>query len=336
MKQSNIIKSLLCLIILPLVFGACKKNNTSANRLVGSWRQTNAANGEGYAIVGADMTFTTLTKTSSGAHEYSKKAYQIESNTVLINNTLFQYSKSGDTLKLLQNITNPYSSDNLILVPDQSGTSLDSWMPLAIYSTNIPWPDLQMDALTAIGNTIWTCYTYGGLKAYNTSTSSYSSGFTLANMSSGIEAAGSDIWAYDMVQRKLVKINPGTQTVTFTSPSVPNGSGNPSELAYDGVNNIYCFSGYRLDVYNIGTNSFNSYQMSDNYNDFAFADGYLFATQYSKIYKIDPATLKVVKTYRLKDGAGSSVIASAGGSDFWIYISDGLQVPGSFQKITLN
>ncbi len=336
MKRSIIKKSLLAFIMLAIAFSGCKKGNTTSNQLVGSWRLVNAPYGPGYVIIGSDMILTTLTTTSTGAHEYSKKAYQIESNTVLVSNTLFQYSKSGDTLKLLQDIDNPNSSNNFILVPDASSTTLDTWMPLAVYGTSLPWPDLQMDALTAIGSTIWTSYSYGGLKAYNSSTATYVSGFNLANSASGIEAVGSDLWAYDQIGRDLVKVDPASHAVTFTSPAVPHGSGNVCQLAYDGVNNIYCITGYRLDVYSIGTNSFNSYQMPDSYNDLAFADGYLFAVRNSTVLKIDPATLQVVKTYRLKDGMGSDVIASAGGSDFWIYVSDGLQVPGSFQKITLN
>lgn len=336
MKRYTIANSLLVLIAFALFLPGCKKASTNKNQLVGQWRQVNTSNGPGYVIVGSDMTITTLTTTSTGSHEYSKRVYQIESNTVLINNTLFQYSKSGDTLKLLQDVLNQNSSDNFILVSDATAPTLDTWMPMAVYSTNLPWPNLQMDALTTIGATIWTSYTYSGLKAYNTATSAYMGGFTLPNNVGGIEAAGSDLWAYDMVQRKLIKINPATQAVTFTSPAVPHGSGDASQLAYDGANSIYCVNGYRLDIYNIGTNSFNSYQLPDTYNDLAFADGYLFATKYSAIYKIDPATLKIVKTYRLQNGAGSDVIASAGGSDFWIYLSDGLQVPGSFQKITLN
>ncbi|MBS1626055.1 MAG: hypothetical protein JST83_18695 [Bacteroidetes bacterium] len=337
MKRSTILKYLPALVFAILTLSTCKKNNSAANILVGQWRQINVGNNPVYVIISQDKTFTRLSATSTGAHSYNKYPYEIESNAVLINNVLYQCSKSGDTLKLLQDIGNPGSSSNIVLVMDASTPTLDAWMPLVVYGSSLPWPNLNMDALTILGNNLWTTYQYDAIaRSYNVSSSLYGGDITTSNNVSGIEAAGTDLWMYDETQRKLIKVNPVTKTVTFTSPAVPNGSGNPTLLAYDGANSLWCQSYSKVDVYNIATNSFNSYQMPDNYHDLAFGGGYLYAISYSNIYKIDPATLSILKTYRFPDGDGSQVIASAGGSDFWVYLDDKLQAPGRFQKITLN
>lgn len=333
----RVIKSILALLVLIALCAGCKKNNTSPSPVIGQWRLLNTSDTPAYVLISQDMTITTLTGSSTGAHTYNKSAYQLESNTILISSRLYQYSKSGDTLKLLQDLTNQNSSSNMILVPTTNAPTLDTWLPSAVYGTSLPWPDLQMDALTMLGNNLWTSYQYDAMvRSYNTGSSQYIGNIPTTNNVSGIEAVGGDLWMYDETLRKLIKVDPVTKAVTFTSPAVPNGYGNPASLAYDGMNSIWCQSYSKVDVYNIATNSFNSYQMPDNYRDLAFGGGYLFAIDYSNIYKIDPATLKVLKTYRLATGDGSEVLASAGGNDFWIYIQDALQAPGRFQKITLN
>lgn len=84
-----------------------------------------------------------------------------------------------------------------------------------------------------------------------------------------------------------------------------------------------------------GDNFTGTHNFSADIRDMASLGAYLYGSSYNYIYKIDLNTLKIIKTYQVKDVDGVSGIFSDGTS-LWIYVNDGLYEPGFFGKLNLN
>jgi hypothetical protein len=149
----------------------------------------------------------------------------------------------------------------------------------------------------------------------------------------GIEHTGSEWWVAEW--DKLDRVNPSTGVINFVSAVAP---ANIRAITYNGSNIVYCFS-------NSGTNQFYEYNTSSNtFNggtdapnvgiyDMAFKGGRIYAVTQDYIYRINPASYKVEKTYTLPGYFTESIATD--GTDFYVY---GWTYAGvrKYFKVTLN
>lgn len=340
------IHSLLTVSAIALVLlsaNSCKKK-TDSGSITGKYRLVYTPDNDtlpNYYVFNDDNTYAFYQQNNQGIRVIIKGVYQQEEPTVsLFNYGLSVYLKkqNGDTLKLLGSpVLDDANSNNIILVRDASAPSETDWIKPVDIAVKIIRTGVDLSSLTYAGSQLWLCGVYGSTFRHFSLPSGQEDLPVSAGPDDywGFEAAGINFWGItDGGAGQLRKLNP-SGAVTFTA-AVP-----PAQihvLAYDGVNTLYCWgiNNNRMYTYNILTDSYDAgRQFSSSLRDLTYHAGYLYGLAYNYIYKIDPATLKAVKTYTIKGIDGAEGIATDG-TWFYVHVSDQADAPGYFAKITLD
>lgn len=330
------------LLLLVLGAGSCKKKSIGdALAIAGTYHKVYLQSPDtvaDYYRFYDNHTFSLLTQNNQGDRAVSRGIYQDDAPSVILYsaNSLRSYFivKNGDTLKLLGDLTKPDTYyDNIILVKDPAAPAEKDWVSTVNIITKLPEVNLNLDALALYNNELWTAYQYDAhLRSYNTATGVQDIVLNAGGFQA-LDADGSSVWVSG-AGAKLRTLNPTTGAVIFSSASAP--AGQITGVAING-NTIYCLTGSSgLLLYDIAGNTFtNALVNTGGALDMAFSGGYLYLCSYYYIYKMDPATFKIIKTYSVNGIGGLGGLASDGNS-FWIYYSDQLNVPGYFAKINLD
>lgn len=319
---------------------ACKKKTDEGLAIAGKYRVVKYGASDtltSYYYMNNDKTYFSLYPSADGSHTITRGVYQLDEPAVIFSGTegVLLASKSGDTLKLIRDPSQPDSySGNLILVSDANTPAVEDWVVPVSVASKAPVADANVSSVAFYSSRIWTCYEYSsGLKSYTTN--GIEDAFVVtADDYNGLEWVSNNLWGVKSNDDKLVRINPANGNVLFTSASAP---GDMQAITADGAN-IYGLNvnNNKMYTYSIaGDNYTATHQFSADFRELATLGAYIYASSYDYIYKIDLNTFKVVKTYTVKDIDGISGLF-ADGTSLWIYVNDGIYAPGYFAKLNLN
>jgi hypothetical protein len=329
-------------VALALLVAGCKKDSSTTQSVAGRYRLVYNSGSDSlpqYYVFNDDNTVANLEQTNQYAHTVRRGVYQLGESTIILSfNSPYTYllKIAGDTVKLLGNTLSAESSyPNVILVKDAAAPTAADWVKEVSITGRVPAVNINLSSFTCRNTMFYTCYNYENrVHRYNTNDGAEQSALVTLADYYGIEAAGGNVWAVADNSDVLDKLDPLSGLVTFTSVAAPNDI---HALASDGTK-VY---GWNINtgtlyIYTIATDSWDAgHRFDSNIREMAFYNGFIYGSNYYNIFKIDPVTLKVVKSYTVKGIDGQSGIAHDG-SDFWIYVNDGLSTPGCFARINLD
>lgn len=330
-------------LLIVLSAASCKKDKDSSPSLQGKYRMAYRPDSDtaaAYYIFNADNTVTFLDEDNEGGRQIRHGVYELKGNSATVYfgyMNLYTVSYSGDTVKLLSDPARGYTySGNIILVKDNNAPLDETWIPSVTFTRKIVSQNLQLSSLAYHNGSIWASSNYENrLRSYNITTGVENTPVSTADTYYGLESTGTDLWGItESGPGILRKLNATTGAIMFTAPAP---AGQIYALAYDG-SNLVCWSGNtnRMQIYNIATNTFTTGPTFDlNFQEFAFKGGYLYAIAYNYIYKLDPATLRVVKSYRFAETEGAIGLLTDG-SSFYTYVRNSVNEPGYFAQFNLN
>jgi len=337
----NIFSAALFVLLLATV-SSCKKETGSSNSVSGKYRMVYRPNSDtlpAYYIFNDDNTFIALLQGNQGGHTVRKGVFQYDGATV----TMFDYSanvflavKLGDTLKLFRD---PSTADNyfsnLILVKDASAPAESNWVEDVEVIKKLNEVSLNLRSISFLNSQFITCSDYESLlRRYDGVGGQSDYPLITAEDYFGIEGVAGNLWGITEGANVLKKLSTVSGAVLFTAAASPTQI---HTLASDGTD-IFCWgiNQRRFQVYNIATDSYIAGgDFDEQIGDIAYRSGYIYASAYRYIYKIDPLTFKAVKTYRIKGVEIHNGIATDGTS-FWVHVADEINEPGYFAKINLD
>lgn len=336
MKFRNILLS--CSLLLGIVtMNSCKKDNPTGPTIQQNWRVIKSDYPElKYAVSFDGSSFWLLNENQTTlSHEKKKTLYKEDGEllTTNIDNSLYHFRKkfSGDTLFLLADENNVSSLDNIWLLKDNSAPSEKEWvvevsgteLMNSIVKSALCWTDGKLTILNQ-----------QSAQLLNFATKTITSNTDLGVAYRCIEYNGSKWWVSTGGDLKL--INTSTGIASVVSGAAP---GTIYAIAYNGTNSVYCYSYSgstpKLFEYNILTNTFGAEfdAPGDQIMDMAFKGGKLYAIAQDYIYRINPTSWKVEKTYTMPDYFTEGIATD--GVDFYVV---GWNYYGSskYFKVTLN
>lgn len=332
-----------CWLLLVLLISACKKEADTTPGIAGKYKTVYAKGSDtlpAYYLFYDDKTYAVLKQSNEGGRVIDRGTYKVQGNSLLMSRyyvTLYQLKYAGDTLKLLSNPEKGDSySGNVVMVKDNAAPMEEEWVTTISITSKFIKNVYSNSSLAYNAGELWgTPFSTTGLRRYNSTTGDDLPPVVTADVYNSIEFTGGQLWGIrDVSSGTLDKLNPATGAIIMSAPS-------PSisiyHMASDGTN-IYCSdaNNSRMIVYNIATNTFGSeVNLGSRWSDMAFKGGYLYLHAYNYIYKMDPATFRIVKNYRLKDIESSSGLATDG-TAFYTYVSNEVSTPGYFVKFYLD
>jgi hypothetical protein len=322
--------------ILLLAVASCKKDDTGSGLSVtGKYRLLDANNPlPQYYLFYDNNTYTKLIQTVEGAHSVVKGVYNIRNSVLTLseNYTLYKIEQSGDTLKLLTSPGQPSTSDRILLT-DAATPAEETWVQKVTPTQLIPTANLSVSGMGVVGTKLYTAYQYESyIHIFDLAASIELPQIDAGQPYRALTNSGSNLFAANSMN-KLYKLNTDGTMVT----------------EYNGVTNqMYAIACNGATVYSYSTtnNRFGSFNTAtatnldmvdfeQNITSLCFKGGYLYGTSYNYIFKIDPATYQVVKSYYLTDGNVAEAIASDG-TNVWIHLSTAQPGTGYIAKVTLD
>jgi hypothetical protein len=337
MKRTNYYFGISLLLIAVTLLNACKKEQAASGPSIQqkwkviksdypSLKYVTGFGNNHFWLLNEDVNFL--------SHEKTNVLYKQDGDllTAQFGSQLNHYREkfSGDTLFLLTNENNILDNNNIWLLKDNSAPSPEEWV------VEVSGIDL-MNSVSS-GPMCWTVNNLtvlasGKALKLNLNNQTVETAVNLPSSYYGIEHTGSEWWVAEW--DKLDRVNPSTGVINFVSAVAP---ANIRAITYNGSNIVYCFS-------NSGTNQFYEYNTSSNtFNggtdapnvgiyDMAFKGGRIYAVTQDYIYRINPASYKVEKTYTLPCYFTESIATD--GTDFYVY---GWTYAGvrKYFKVTLN
>ncbi|HLP51408.1 MAG TPA: hypothetical protein VK154_11020 [Chitinophagales bacterium] len=321
-----------------LAIASCKKDNNDVPALTGKYRVV-AYPGDDtvpqYYLFNDDKTYTVLSQNNQGVKRVDKGVYTYKDPSLVLSSYYNAYvvRHSGDTIKL---VSNPSAGDDshIVLIKDNNAPAATDWVQRVNVTNRIPVPDIQPTAFTVLAGKFFTTDEYNPqIRRYNTANGQLLPALTTAANYYGITTISSSLWGMT-VSGKLNRLDPATGNVVFSASGTINGY---DVIAGTGTS-IYCFnagSGNMREYDVIGDVFSAQRSLQTDVRDVVYKGGYLYLANYRYIYKVDPASLRVVKSYTMDEEDGISGFGSDG-TDFWVYVNDQLDAPGYFGKITLD
>ncbi len=336
MKNQNIYSYGLLLMCIATLM-ACKKEKPISPSIQQNWRVIKSDYPElKYAVSFDGSSFWLLNEDATTLSHEKYKTYYKEDGDILTTNfssnpVHFRKKFSGDTLFLLSDENNFASSDNLWLLKDNSAPSEKEWV-VEITATEL------MNSISRSP----MCWTNGKLTVLdhqdaiqlNIATKSIASSIDLGVSYSCIDYNGSKWWVSTGSDLKL--INTGSGIASSVSGAAP---GSIYAIAFNGNNSVYCYSysgsSPKFFEYNITTNTFGPQidAPGSQILDLTYKSGKLYAVSQRYIYRIDPTTWKVEKTYTLPNFFTESITHD--GTDFYM-VGWNYSGASKYFKATLN
>lgn len=317
----------------------CKKKDDSGyvSPLINKWRVSDAELGTqtSYYVFTADKRVLYLSNDSFNARGVTYGFFDDDNGKSVVLDLgyarSYQTVYSGDTCYLY---TNPAGSPALVLVKDNSAPAETNWTPQPVYLDSLP-------SLSGNGGTL-ACYTgylfeteayINFVRAYSLSTGALSTANVAQQVTSFDLALPGVCYATKNSDSHLYNVALADLSTISTSVAAPNSL---DAVAING-NSVYAYSQAeeRMFTYDISGNTFDAGFACAPYTELAYANGYLYATRATYIDKIDVATKKVVKTWKVRTANYLDGIATDGTS-FYVEVSYGFNDVGHIAKINLN
>ncbi|MES2616802.1 MAG: hypothetical protein V4613_02930 [Bacteroidota bacterium] len=337
----NSTKLLICLALV-LIVSCTKKTETTIIQsppdptLFGSWRFVDTV--EYYIYFDKDSRYSyNLNQTEFGIKTLYTSIFIANDKQLNYNNTNFNYSINGDTLKLVH-ITGVNQIETTLLV--KSDMVPDKWVkPLASTNIDIIRPEL-FGRVFGVDGTTWyvgydtTVYRYNSLsKTFEDSTGTLGNGiFSVCLAAPGRLGLGFD-YGSDENPKEINKVGFGNRTDAASEPL------KQAVMSFDPANSYYYMADYAYnDVYRLksGDPLTKIFSLPGNVHFPVFYknNSMLAVTEDGTIIKFNISPLKVTDTYRLNNKDYISHI-STDGTSVYVTVADYKDYRLKIQKITL-
>ncbi|MFN8309746.1 MAG: hypothetical protein U0T73_14075 [Chitinophagales bacterium] len=307
-----------------LVLGGCAKKSTGELNIEGKYRVAAAPlAGVRYVQIHSDKTISVLYQDTGFLSNSSLTApYTTDGDLILakVPDNSYQHYRllqRGDSLILAADESNVYQKASVFLIKDGSAPDVSEWV------THLSFTKV-MNATAAGGigfrdGKIITAYGASGIAIVNPLSRMIESTVTTAVSMSALEAGTTTYIASDYNVLKNINLSGGTIGSSVNGPLAAS----IDALAYSS-NKIYCVSSsstYYMYAYNIATNAFETpVKISEYLYDIAYQNGKIYGVAYNYIYRIDPLTFKVEKTYDIPGYRFKGIAAT--GTDFYVSIQN--------------
>lgn len=337
-QLKTVVKNILLAALLCSAVTSCKKKDeTTTSPIVNKWRVVDAELGTqvAYYEFYADGTYTFLSNDSVNAHAVIRSFYAENENQIILQEYYVQSYRtvfSGDTCYLYEsNSTKP----DVTLVKSATMPTEQAWTPAPAILDSTQRLSDNGGSLTMYGSELVLLEQYASfVRNYNVTTKEF--GSTLISQS----ANGFDItpaavcWGIKDGDAAVYKFSLADLSTIFTSsPSTAN-----FEAMAASTTSVYCYDDgdYKMYTYNIAGDNFDAGFKCARYEELAYSNGYLYGTREQYIDKIDLATKKVVKSWRVLNNNRSLKGIATDGTYFYVEAGYGFNITGHILKLTLN
>ena len=337
-QLNTVIKNVLLVALLCGALASCKKKDeTTTSPIVNKWRVVDAELGgqSSYYEFYADGTYTFLGNDSVNAHVVTQSFYAENEDQIILQEFYLQTYRtvfSGDTCYLYESGS---TKPDVTLVKSTTIPTAEQWTPTPAILDSTQRLSDNGGSLTMYGSELVLLESYATfVRNYNVTTKQF--GSTLISQS----AKGFDItpaaicWGIKDGDAAVYKFSLADLSTIFTS----SASAVNFEAMAASTTSVYCYDDgeYKMYTYNIAGDNFDVGFKCARYQELAYSNGYLYCTREQYIDKIDLATKKVIKTWRVLNNNRSLKGIATDGTFFYVEAGYGFNITGHILKLTLN
>lgn len=311
------------LLLVGVIVAGCSKDNDTTgpsiptiSAIAGKWTILSGKQGTTYLTVHSDNVYYFLHQYSYGLRSMDGGVAQVSGNTINLDQVVYNYSVSGDTLRL----TTP--TQTIVAVQTATAPSDSQWVtPVAVLDTMSPPVPAATD-MSINGNTMWYGNGYSSHNLYkiNLVTRAVDT-LPTSEYAWAVEWDGTNIWTSSDGSSSIYRLNPTLGVTTFTSTQMGAWV---YGIAWDGAD-FWCTSSNEQTIYryNPGTDAVvSTYPLGQGVYPAgeAYANGYLYVCTNGVINKCTPSPFNTVAAYRI---AGIDAFGIAyDGTNYWVSGTD--------------
>lgn len=321
-------------------FNGCKKDDGTGLAIYGLWQVTSSTQLPNLKFIRFtnNKTMTAYSETPEGFRSMVITNFSPNEDQVIANFlggyyplTVYNYSIDAEQITLIGE-----NGQTFLVATRSSSAAPDSWTTDVTSVDKIE--NLFTDNSDGIGydgsNLLFSDYSNGKIIKVSLATRSITGQINTVNSINTIEYDGTNYWVSRNGYDNLEKINPSGTSLLTTA----NMGSWLYGIGYVSPNSIICYSNneHTLYNYNPGSNTVDDSKLIEDIylGDIAVSNGkvYIILRNSNLIYRLNPTTFEVEKTYRVTDGTDLYGIASVGSNTFWLNTQSGKKI----LKVELN
>lgn len=337
-QPKTVVKNILLAALLCCAVTSCKKKDgTTTSPIVNKWRVVDAELGTqaAYYEFFSDGTYTFFENDSVNARAVTKSFYAENDAQLIMQQFYVQTYRtkfSADTCYLYESGS---VKPDVTLVKSATIPAEKEWTPTPVILDSTQRLSDNGGSLAMYGSELVLLEEYiTFVRNYNVTTKEF--GSTLISQS----AKGFDItpaavcWGIKDGDAAVYRFSLADLSTVFTSSSAPANF----EAMAASTTAVYCYddADYKMYTYSIAGDNFDTGFKCARYQELAYSNGYLYGTREQYIDKIDLATKKVVKTWKVLNNNRSLKGIATDGTHFYVEAGYGFNITGHILKLTFN